>query len=69
MSGDDREEIERRTQSLEQASASLLQKMYEQSAGTPGGDAGAAPGHAEGKKDDVMDAEFEEVRDKNRKAS
>ncbi len=33
MSGDDREEIERKTQALEQASTALLQKMYEQSAG------------------------------------
>src|ERR1700726_1218338 len=32
MSGDDREEIERKTQALEQASTALLQKMYEQSA-------------------------------------
>jgi molecular chaperone DnaK len=67
MSGDDREEIERRTQSLEQASSALLQKMYQQSAGTPGGDAGAAPGQAESKKDDVMDAEFEEVKENDRK--
>jgi molecular chaperone DnaK len=66
MSGDDREEIERRTQSLEQASSALLQKMYQQSAGTPGGDAGAAPGQAESKKDDVMDAEFEEVKENDR---
>jgi molecular chaperone DnaK len=67
MSGDDREEIERRTASLEQASSALLQKMYAQSAGTPGGDAGAAPGQAEAKKDDVMDAEFEEVKENDRK--
>jgi len=67
MSGDDREEIERRTQALEQASSALLQKMYQQSAGTPGGDAGAAPGNAEAKKDDVMDAEFEEVKENDRK--
>jgi molecular chaperone DnaK len=40
--------------------------MYQQSAGTPGGDAGAAPG-AEAKKDDVMDAEFEEVKENDRK--
>jgi molecular chaperone DnaK len=66
MGGDDREEIERRTQALEQASSALLQKMYQQSAGTPGGDAGAAPG-AEAKKDDVMDAEFEEVKENDRK--
>jgi molecular chaperone DnaK len=41
--------------------------MYQQSAGTPGGDAGAAPGNAEAKKDDVMDAEFEEVKENDRK--
>jgi molecular chaperone DnaK len=67
MSGDDREEIERRTASLEQASSALLQKMYAQSSGTPGGDAGAAPGQTEAKKDDVMDAEFEEVKENDRK--
>jgi len=35
MSGDDREDIERKTQALEQASTALLQKMYEQSAAAP----------------------------------
>ncbi len=67
MSGDDRDEIERKTQALEQASAALLQKMYEQSAG--GAQApGSAPGGAEEpKKDDVLDAEFEEVKESDRK--
>jgi len=37
MSGDDREDIEAKTQTLEQASAALLQKMYQQSAGGAGG--------------------------------
>jgi molecular chaperone DnaK len=65
MSGDDREEIERKTQALEQASTALLQKMYEQSAGGTGADgASAAP---ESKKDDVLDAEFEEVKENDRK--
>jgi len=65
MSGDDREEIERKTQALEQASTALLQKMYEQSAGGTGADgASAAP---ESKKDDVLDAEFEEVKESDRK--
>jgi molecular chaperone DnaK len=65
MSGDDREEIERKTQALEQASTALLQKMYEQSAGGAGADgASAAP---ESKKDDVLDAEFEEVKESDRK--
>jgi molecular chaperone DnaK len=55
MSGDDREEIERKTQALEQASTALLQKMYEQSAGSAGAD-GAASAGTESKKDDVLDA-------------
>jgi molecular chaperone DnaK len=71
MSGDDREEIERKTTELEQASSAILQKMYEQSSasagagGAPGADAGSA-GHQDA-KDDVLDAEFEEVKDSDRK--
>jgi molecular chaperone DnaK len=71
MSGDDREDIEAKTQALEQASTALLQKMYQQSAGGAGGggssDAGAAGGHTETAKDDVLDAEFEEVKESDRK--
>src|SRR5471032_1985265 len=60
MSGDDREAIESKTQALEQASAAVLQKMYEQSAGAassggasgPGADAGSS-GH-QAPKDDVL---------------
>jgi len=65
MSGDDREDIERKTQALEQASTALLQKMYEQSAAGAGagGDTGGAGGHTEKPKDDVLDAEFEEVKE------
>jgi molecular chaperone DnaK len=56
MSGDD----------LEQASAALLQKMYEPAGGAHA--AGSAPGGAEEpKKDDVLDAEFEEVKESDRK--
>src|SRR6202050_2768500 len=68
MSGDDREAIERKTQALEQASTALLQKMYEQSAASSGagGDTGPA-GHTEKPKDDVLDAEFEEVKESDRK--
>jgi molecular chaperone DnaK len=68
MSGDDREEIERKTQALEQASTSILQKMYEQAAGSaPADDGGGSGGSAESKKDDVLDAEFEEVKESDRK--
>jgi molecular chaperone DnaK len=68
MSGDDREAIESKTQALEQASAALMQKVYEQSAASSGagGDTGPA-GHTEKPKDDVLDAEFEEVKESDRK--
>src|SRR6201995_5577795 len=41
IAGDDREDIERKTTELEQASSAIMQKMYEQSAGSAGG---GAPG-------------------------
>jgi molecular chaperone DnaK len=68
MSGDDREEIEKKTTELEQASSAIMQKMYEQSSANAasGGDTGSA-GHAQQPKDDVLDAEFEEVKDSDRK--
>jgi molecular chaperone DnaK len=72
MSGDDRDDIERKTTELEQASSAIMQKMYEQSAGNagggePGSGAGAGPGGSQQPKDDVLDAEFEEVKDSDRK--
>ena len=70
MSGDDRDDIERKTAALEQASSAIMQKMYQQSAGGgagPAGDAGSASGGSEQPKDDVLDAEFEEVKDGDRK--
>ena len=72
MGGDDREDIERKTTELEQASSAIIQKMYEQSAGTAGSDpsgsgAGAGSGGSQQPKDDVLDAEFEEVKDSDRK--
>jgi molecular chaperone DnaK len=71
MAGDDREDIERKTTALEQASSAIMQKMYEQAAAAGQGasaDSGAgsgAPGQAG--KDDVLDAEFEEVKESDRK--
>jgi molecular chaperone DnaK len=66
MSGDDREEIERKTQALEQASTAILQKMYEQSAGSAPAEGSGSAG-AEPKKEEVLDAEFEEVKESDRK--
>ncbi len=69
MSGDDQSDIENKTRALEQAGSSVLQKMYEQSAAAGGaaGDTGGASGHTEAPKDDVLDAEFEEVKEGDRK--
>ena len=78
LKGDDKNVIEKKTEALAQASASVAQKAY---AANPGGPEGAAgPGGAAGGggagasgsqagRDDVVDAEFEEVKDKDRKAS
>jgi molecular chaperone DnaK len=68
LSSDDREEIERKVTALEQASSGILQKLYQQQAGA-GASAGASAEQAESPqpKDDVLDAEFEEVKDSDRK--
>ena len=68
MSGDDREDIEKKTTELEQASSAIVQKMYEQSTPGAGASADTGPaGHTQAPKDDVLDAEFEEVKDNDRK--
>ena len=78
LKSDDQAVIEKKTEALAQASASIAQKAY--AAGQAGADgAAAAAGHTAGtaggaegagaKKEDVVDAEFEEVKDKGRKAS
>jgi molecular chaperone DnaK len=53
---------------LEAAAAGIAQQAYAAAGGQPGPEggagAGAASGGAEGHKDDIVDAEFEEVKDK-----
>ncbi|OOC11002.1 molecular chaperone DnaK [Thioalkalivibrio halophilus] len=67
MEGDDAEAIEQATQKLTEASGKIAEKAYAQQ----GGDAGAAEasGEAGGQQqgDDVVDAEFEEVDDNDKK--
>jgi molecular chaperone DnaK len=65
MAGDDKDDIEKKTKDLEQASTAVLQKMYEHAAA----DAKQPGGDGEAKKDDVLDAEFEEVKEGDRKKS
>ena len=63
--GTDKAEIEAKTQALAEASHKLAEQMYAQQGGAQAGEAG--PGTAAGKKkadEDVVDAEFEEVKDK-----
>ncbi|MAA71537.1 MAG: molecular chaperone DnaK [Bermanella sp.] len=63
LKGDDKDAIEAATTKLTEASSGLAQKMYaEQAAAQQAGEAGAAEQEA-GKDDDVVDAEFEEVKD------
>ncbi|MCK9563950.1 MAG: Hsp70 family protein, partial [Bacteroidales bacterium] len=61
---DDKERIEAATQKLSEASANLAQKLYaEQAQQEQGGAAGDEPAGG----DDVVDAEFEEVKDTDKK--
>ena len=63
LKGDDKDAIEAATAKLTEASSGLAQKMYaEQAAAQQAGEAGGAEQEA-GKDDDVVDAEFEEVKD------
>jgi molecular chaperone DnaK len=65
LKGDDRDVIDRKAEALAKAASGLAAQA--QQAGQAGGDAGAQPGDAgASKNDDVVDAEFEEVKDKNR---
>jgi len=67
VKGDDKAAIERKTQALEQASAAVMQQIYSaQAAGAQPGAAGSETGGEAG-RDDVLDAEFEEVKDKDRR--
>ena len=66
LSGDDKELIEKKTQALAEAPASLAQQAYAQSSGAEGASAAGGQDTSAGNagKDDVLDAEFEEVKDK-----
>ncbi len=78
LKGEDKSAIEKKSEALAQASASIAQRAYAGSQGAAGPDMGAAGGAESGPgapgaqgRDDVVDAEFEEVKgsDKDRKAS
>ncbi|MCC6303157.1 MAG: Hsp70 family protein, partial [Gammaproteobacteria bacterium] len=70
MKGDDKAAIEAKTDALTQASAKIAERAYAQSQQGPGaGQAAdsAAPGGGDPGQDNVVDAEFEEVKEDQRK--
>jgi len=65
MKGEDKEAIETATAALTEASSGLAQKLYaEQAAAEQAGAEGGEQAQNAGQDDDVVDAEFEEVKDK-----
>ena len=68
VAGDDKAEIEAKTQALAELSGKLAERVYQKQQGgdgpPPAGGGEAGPGA--GGADDVVDAEFEEVRDERR---
>ena len=67
IKGDDKDVIETKARSLAEASATIAQQAY--AAGQPEAGAAGGAGGAAGGKDEVLDAEFEEVKDKDGKAN
>jgi molecular chaperone DnaK len=69
LKGDDKAAIEHKAEALAKASAPVVQRAYqaEGAGATPEEGASAKPG-ADAGKDDVLDAEFEEIKDKGNKS-
>jgi len=65
IKSDDKAEIEKKIEALTEASGALAQKMYADASATGAGNAGPADGNAAG--DGAVDAEFEEVKDDDKK--
>jgi molecular chaperone DnaK len=66
LKGDDQSAIEHKAEALAKASAPVVQRAYQAESATASADAAAKPG-ADAGKDDVLDAEFEEIKDKGPK--
>jgi molecular chaperone DnaK len=65
LEGSDKEDIQAKTQALAEASGKLAEKAYAANAGDAGaaGEAGADNAASSNQDDEVVDAEFEEVKD------
>jgi molecular chaperone DnaK len=67
MKGEDKDDIEAKTKALVEASGKMAERAYAQQAEADPSQAEAAGGEANTNNDDVVDAEFEEVKDDNSK--
>ena len=70
VKGDDKENIEAKTNDLTELSGKLAERVYAQKAGTEGGEAhhdGGSSSSHHAADDGVVDAEFEEVKDDDKK--
>jgi len=70
MDGDDAEDIKKRSEALTQASHKLAETMYQQAAREGAAPGQEAPGQEQAADDgeDVVDADFEEVKDEEKEA-
>jgi molecular chaperone DnaK len=66
LNGDDKDVIDTKANALAQASAAIAQQAYAQQEGASSAGASESAGDSAGGKDDVLDAEFEEVNDKKK---
>ena len=67
MKGEDKDAIEAKTQALTEASAKMAERVYAQAQESAGAASRAGTSRQPGgKADDVVDAEFEEVKTKTR---
>jgi molecular chaperone DnaK len=70
LKGEDRGQIEKKSEALAQASSGIAQRAAQADSGASPGPDAAAPGASAGPGgENVVDAEFEEVKDPGRKAS
>jgi molecular chaperone DnaK len=68
LEGSDKEAIQAKTQALAEASGKLAEKAYAANAGDAGAEGAASDaGASSNQDDDVVDAEFEEVKDDDKK--
>jgi molecular chaperone DnaK len=67
LQGEDKDQIKQKTDALAQASMKLGEALYQSSQGAAAGNEGG--GGAEGGQDDVVDVDFEEVKDDDSKKS